>query len=55
MAKIPLPERGQPLDVTYVYQLAEAVNSLATEVSASTYNYATVDTQGSEKANVKTS
>lgn len=55
MAKIPLPERGQPLDVTYVYQLAEAVNSLATEVSASTYNYATVDIQGSEKANIKTS
>jgi hypothetical protein len=55
MAKIPLPERGQPLDVTYIYQLADAVNGLATEVSASTYNYATVDTVGSEKTNVKTS
>lgn len=30
MSIIPLPERGQPLDVTYIYQLASAVNQLAT-------------------------
>lgn len=30
MSIIPLPERGQPLDVTYIYQLATAVNQLAT-------------------------
>ena len=29
MAKVPLPERGQPLDVTYLYQLIEAVNSVS--------------------------
>ena len=50
MAKVPLPERGQPLDVTYIYQLAEAVNDISTQVSSATYNYTTV---GSE--NVKTS
>lgn len=55
MAKIPLPDRGQPLDVTYIYQLADAVNDLATQVSSSTYKYATVDTISAGKQNVKTS
>ena len=44
MAKIPLPERGQPLDVSYVYQLANAINELSTQVSPATYKYVTVDT-----------
>jgi len=55
MAKIPLPERGQPLDVTYIYQLADSVNELATQVSSSTYKYATIDTASAGKQNVKTS
>jgi hypothetical protein len=55
MAKIPLPERGQPLDVPYIYQLADAVNKLSTEVSSATYNYTTVDTISAGKQNVKTS
>jgi hypothetical protein len=44
MAKIPLPERGQPLDVTYVYELAQAVNEMAKEVSPATYDYVTIKT-----------
>lgn len=55
MAKIPLPERGQPLDVTYVYQLANAINDLSTQVSSATYNYTTVDTIGAGKQSIKTS
>ena len=55
MAKVPLPERGQPLDVTYIYQLAEAVNDLSTQVSSATYNYTTVDTVSAGKQSVKTS
>lgn len=55
MAKIPLPERGQPLDVTYVYQLANAINDLSTQVSSSTYNYTTIDTIGAGKQSIKTS
>lgn len=55
MAKVPLPERGQPLDVTYLYQLAEAVNDLSTQVSSATYNYTTVDTVNAGKQSVKTS
>ena len=55
MAKVPLPERGQPLDVTYLYQLAEAVNDLSTQVSSATYNYTSIDTLSAGKQNVKTS
>lgn len=55
MAKIPLPERGQPLDVTYIYQMADAVNSISTQISSATYNYTTVDTLSAGKQNIKTS
>lgn len=57
MAKVPLPERGQPLDVAYIYTLANALNDLSVQVSPSTYKYVTVDTPGSGagKQSVKTS
>jgi hypothetical protein len=34
MARIPLPNRGQPLDTNYVYQIAETLNQLSEEGSA---------------------
>ena len=55
MAKVPLPERGQPLDVTYIYQLADTINDLSTQVSSGTYNYTTIDTVGAGKQSIKTS
>lgn len=55
MAKIPLPERGQPLDVTYIYQMANALNDLAAQVSPATYKYVTIDTPGVGKQSVKAS
>ena len=55
MSKIPLPERGQPLDVTYLYHLAETVNDLSAQVSSATYNYTTIDTVSAGKQNIKTS
>jgi hypothetical protein len=55
MAKVPLPERGQPLDVTYIYQLADTINDLSTQVSSATYNYTTIDTVSAGKQSVKTS
>jgi hypothetical protein len=36
MARIPLPERGQPLDLSYIYAMAQAINDLAGEGSALT-------------------
>lgn len=55
MAKLPLPERGQPLDVTYIYQLADTVNDLSTKVSSASYNYTTIDTVSAGKQSIKTS
>jgi hypothetical protein len=55
MAKVPLPERGQPLDVSYIYQLANALNELSTQISPATYKYVTVDTVGVGKQSVKAS
>lgn len=55
MAKIPLPERGQPIDVAYIYQITNAVNQISDKVNTTGYNYTTVDTPASGKQNVKTS
>lgn len=55
MAKVPLPERGMPLDVTYMYQLANAVNDISTQVSSATYNYTTVKTRDAGDQSIKTS
>lgn len=54
MAKVPLPERGQPLDVTYIYQLAEALNDVSTHVSSATSKTTTIDTSSGQQT-VKTS
>jgi hypothetical protein len=55
MAKIPLPERGQPLDLTYINQLANAVNGLYNQISSSTGNYAKINITNNDVVNVKTS
>jgi hypothetical protein len=55
MAKIPLPERGQPIDVSYIYQITNAVNQLSDKVTSTGFNYTTIDTPSSGKQNVKTS
>jgi hypothetical protein len=55
MAILPVPERGQPLDVTYIYQIVKAINDLSTQISPSTYKYVTVDTPNAGKQSVKAS
>ena len=55
MAKIPLPERGQPIDVSYIYQITNAVNQLSDQVSTTGYNYTSIDTPSANKQNIKTS
>lgn len=52
MARIPTPTRGQPLDVSYIYQLVEAVNELASQASSSTYKYASVDTTSGNQSSM---
>jgi hypothetical protein len=44
MAKIPTPDRGQPLDVSYIYQIVEAINELSSQSSSATFKYSSIDT-----------
>lgn len=55
MSQIPLPERGQPIDVTYVYQIADAINNLSSQITPSTNKYVTVDTPQDGKQSVLSS
>lgn len=55
MAKLPLPERGQPLDLAYIYQMASVINDLSAQISPSNYKYVTLDTPSSGKQSVKAS
>lgn len=44
MARIPVPDRGQPIDVAYISQIVTAINELSSKVSSATFRYASVDT-----------
>lgn len=55
MSRVPLPERGQPLDLAYIYQLANAVNELAVQLSPAVGRYTSVDTVAAGKQSVRTS
>lgn len=54
MAKIPLPSRGQPIDMAYIYDIVDTVNRLSDTVVSSTGGYLTVDTPTGSQQNVKT-
>jgi hypothetical protein len=55
MAKIPLPERGQPLDLSYIYQVATAINDISSEISPSIYKYVSIDTPAAGPQNIRAS
>lgn len=55
MAKVPLPERGQPLDLSYIYQLSNAVNELSDELSQGASRYTSIDTVSAGTQTVRTS
>jgi hypothetical protein len=52
---IELPGKGQPLDVTFISQMASAIRTLQENSSTGTYKYVTVDTPTSGKQSVKAS
>jgi hypothetical protein len=54
MARVAVPERGQPLDVAYIYSLATAINDLATQVSDNATQYSTIYSSTMGNQNVKT-
>jgi hypothetical protein len=55
MSKVPLPERGQPLDVSYIYQLANTINELSNQLSPVIGRYTSIDTISSGQQNIRTS
>jgi len=55
MARIPLPERGQPLDLSYIYQLSNAVNELSDELTPTKARYTSIDTASAGSQTVRTS
>lgn len=53
MSKIPSPQSGQPLDVQYISQLANAINDVAKQVSPSNYKYFTIHTPARGRESIK--
>lgn len=49
------PDRGQPIDVPYLYQMATAINNLSEQVGASSEKYTTVYSREAQKQDLKTS
>lgn len=41
--KIPVPQRGQPIDIDYIYQIVSQLNSLTTQISSNSTVLSTVD------------
>lgn len=52
--RIPLPERGQPIDALYLYKIVEALNQLSTAVSSVSFNHTIVDTTEAGRQSVQT-
>jgi hypothetical protein len=44
MSSIPLPERGQPLDLSYIYEIAKTVNQLSLQSSFSANRFVSIET-----------
>jgi hypothetical protein len=55
MSRVPLPERGQPLDLAYVYQLANTINELSDQLSPAVARYTTIDTVSAGRQSIRTS
>lgn len=55
MARIPLPERGQPIDLSYIYQIADAINDISTQLSPTNNRYVTIDTPADGKQSTMSS
>jgi hypothetical protein len=57
MAKIPPPKRGQPLDLSYIAEITNAINELSNQVTTSSSKYFSVDTpnSGTQKSRISDS
>lgn len=55
MARLPTPDRGQPIDVPYIYNIVNAINSVADQVDASSQKYTTIYTRDVLRQDLRTS
>jgi hypothetical protein len=55
MSRIPLPERGQPIDLSYIYQIAEAINDISKQLSPTNNRYVTIETPADGKQSTMSS
>jgi hypothetical protein len=55
MPIIPIPERGQPLDTTYIYKIVQSINELYSQVDVSKKGYLKVTTNKNGPQTVKAS
>jgi hypothetical protein len=55
MAKIPLPQRGQPIDFTFIYQIADTINDIVNNISSSSNNINISTTQNAGTQQVSSS
>jgi hypothetical protein len=55
MARLPLPDRGQPIDVPYIYTMVSAINDVSDQIDASSEKYTTVYSREAGKQDQRTS
>jgi hypothetical protein len=55
MSRLPTPDRGQPIDVPYIYQVVTAINDLSDQIDQSSEKYTTVYSREVLKRDLRTS
>jgi hypothetical protein len=53
MAAISLPERGQPLDVNYIYEMASQINNLTNTIAVRSSSSSRVNTNSETTSNLR--
>jgi hypothetical protein len=53
MAAIPLPERGQPLDVNYIYDIVSQINSITNTIAVRSTSTSRINSNSDTTSNLK--
>lgn len=53
MAAIPLPEKGQPLDVNYLYEITNQINNLTNTIAVRSSNSSRVNSNSETTGNLR--
>jgi hypothetical protein len=54
MSGLPLPDRGQPLDVTYLYDIVNTINNISTQISNVKTDNTIIYTRDNGKQEIRT-